>query len=107
MADDIAVRKKYSRQYDDPLKPVRAEHTPVSERRRRLWTALNEYITANGGRVVSIPFLKNLRLEVSPGSPLPSKLLEFGYSAHHAGTETRIASSGHFVPVDIVEITLG
>lgn len=107
MTDDItAIRKKYSRQYDDPLKPVRAEHTPVSERQRRLWTALNKYITANGGTVVSIPFLKNLRL-VAPGSPLPAKLLEFGYSVHYAGTETRIAPNGHFVPVDIVEITLG
>jgi hypothetical protein len=67
----------------------------------------NEYITANGGTVVSIPFLKNLRLVVSPGSPLAAELLEFGYSVHHAGPGTTIAPNGHFVPVDIVEITLG
>jgi hypothetical protein len=62
MADDTttAIRKKYSRPYDDPLNPVRTEHKPVSEKQRRLWQALYEYITGNGGTVTSIPFLKTL-----------------------------------------------
>jgi hypothetical protein len=109
MADDItAIRKKYSRPYSDPLNPPdKSEiNQKVSEKQRRLWTALIEFINANGGTVVSIPFLKNLRLEVAPGSPLPAKLLEFGYSVHHAGTDTRIAPTGKFVPRDIIEIVL-
>ena len=87
MADDTttAIRKKYATAYDDKLNPHRPEFRPVSEKQRRLWEALKEYITANGGVVVWIPFLKNLRLEVSPGSPLPAKLAEFGYNVRHAG----------------------
>jgi hypothetical protein len=107
------VRAKYKAQYFDRLNPPdRSEiNKKVSEKQRRLWEALSEYITANGGTVVSIPFLKNLRVEVSPGSPLPSKLAEFGYSVRHAGTGTRLSPGNTpeeiFQSVEIVEVTLG
>ncbi|MGA7389934.1 MAG: hypothetical protein WBW99_18670, partial [Pseudolabrys sp.] len=41
--------------YDDKLNAVRKESKPVSEKQRRLWQALHEYITRQGGWVVSIP----------------------------------------------------
>ena len=76
----------------------------------RSFLPLSEYITANGGTVVSIPFLKTLRLEVSPGSPLPAKLREFGYTVRHAGTGTHLSPGNTpaeiFRAVDVVEITL-
>ena len=106
------VRTKYKAQYIDRLNPP--DHTEinrkVSEKQRRLWEALSEFITANGGAVVSIPYLKNLRIEVSPGSSLPAKLNEFGYSVHHAGSGTHLSPGRTpeeiFRAVDVVEITL-
>jgi hypothetical protein len=53
---------------------------------------------------------EHLRFEVSPGSALPAKLAEFGYSVRHAGTGTRLSPGNTpeeiFRTVDIVEITL-
>ncbi|MGB9020507.1 MAG: hypothetical protein WCC77_23120 [Pseudolabrys sp.] len=112
MADDTTtvIRKKSAAPYDNKLNPTRTEYKPVSEKQRQLWQALYEYITQQGGWVVSIPFLKNLRIEVSPGSSLPAKLLEFGYTVRDAGTGTRLSpgntSEEIFRAVDIVEITL-
>jgi hypothetical protein len=112
MADDStsAVRKKYAAAYDDKLNPLRTEFKPVSEKQRRLWEALHEYITGYGGVVVSVPFSKNIRLEVSPGSPLPSKLGELGYNVHHAGAGTRLSPGRTpeeiFRSVDIIELTI-
>jgi hypothetical protein len=114
MADDStsAVRKKYTRPHDDPLNPPdRSEiNKEVSEKQKKLWEALYEYITQQGGWVTSVPGLKHLRLEVPPGSALPAKLREFGYSVHHAGTGTRLSPGNTpekiFRAVDVVEITI-
>ena len=112
MGDDTttAIRKKYARPYDDPLNPTRTEFRPVSEKQKRLWEALKEYITQHGGWVTSVPGLKHLRLEVPPGSALPAKLREFGYAVHHAGAGTRLSPGRTpeeiFRSVDIIELTI-
>jgi hypothetical protein len=107
MADDLRdiVRKKYAQKYSDPLNPTRTEVVKVSEKQRRLWDALNEFIIAHGGWVVSVPGLKVLRMGVQQDSALPAKLTELGYQPHHCGLHVRI-SGGKFLPVDSIEISL-
>jgi hypothetical protein len=98
----------------------------ANERRQKLFTALNTFISAQGGWVVSAPGAKNLRVEMRQGSSLPAKLSEFGYDPRHCGTSTRITPTGivetitehstgkpiirhhaGIIAVDIIEITLG
>jgi hypothetical protein len=107
----------------DTNRPPRPE-TAGSEQRRKLWEALSEFITSQGGWVVSLPGKQDLRIEAPQGSALPSKLIELGYSPRHCGSSTRIGPiketiTAHsttsnpitrqhsgFVPVDIIEIRL-
>jgi hypothetical protein len=107
-------------------RPARPE-TAGLEQRRKLWEALRDFIHSVGSWVVSPPGQKEIRIECRQGSSLPAKLIELGYSPRHCGTGTRITATGTtetitkhsttgqpiirqhpgFVPVDIIEITLG
>lgn len=94
------------------------------EARRRLWEALSEFVSSNGGWVTSLPGVKDLRIECRQGSDLPIKLRAAGYSVRAAGAGTRIGTitetipdrrtgdpiikhHGGIFPVDVIEITLG
>jgi hypothetical protein len=77
----------------------------VSEERRRLWNALNEYIAQHGGSVTSAPLLSPLRVEIRADSALPDKLAEFGYAPVHRRQTTRVTSDG-IRNVDLIEIDL-
>jgi hypothetical protein len=77
----------------------------VSQQRIRLWNAIHDFCRQNGGVVVSIPGLKEIRIEVPKDSALPTKLRELGYQPHHHCATTRIAA-GAFQTVDVVTITL-
>jgi hypothetical protein len=97
----------------------------AARRRNELWQALNAFIAQQGGWVVSLPNAARMRIEMCQGSNLVSKLIEYGYSPTHCGTGTRITPTGTketiasrgskqtarlhdgFMPVDIIEITLG
>ena len=77
----------------------------VSEKRRRLWSALNDFIHAGGGWVTSPPFGRFVRIECNQGSSLPVQLEKAGYSLRHAGMTTRI-DGGTFHTVDVLELDL-
>jgi hypothetical protein len=97
MADNTSKRvarsstATFDRWTAEPRKPSAAA---LSEQQRDLWTALNEYIRANGGWVVSVPGLTTLRVEIPQSSPLPMKLAGLGYRVRHAGTATRLVPGG-------------
>ena len=85
----------------------RTEPTPkVSEKRRRLWSALSDFIHAGGGWVTSPPFGRFVRVECDQGSNLPVQLEKAGHHLRHAGMTTRI-DGGSFHVVDILELDLG
>jgi hypothetical protein len=105
-------------------KPDRPRAAEV-EQRRLLWEALRDFIHAAGGWVVSLPGLREIRIEAPQGSSLPAKLIELGYSPRICGSSTRITPTGTIetithhpigkpitrhhpgiVPVDILEIEL-
>jgi hypothetical protein len=92
--------------YDAARKEPKSE--PVakfSQRRMRLWHALNDFIRANGGWLVSAPHEKFLRVEVPTKSSLPSRLIEFGYDVKSGGVATRCTSGG-LLPVDVITFAL-
>ncbi|MGB8745469.1 MAG: hypothetical protein WCD54_05805 [Pseudolabrys sp.] len=90
---------------DRLINPERTEPIPkVSEQRRRLWSALNDYIRGQGGWVTSPPFGRFVRVEVEQGSPLPVQLEKAGHRLHHAGMTTRIGPG--FRTVDVLELDL-
>ena len=82
-----------------------ANKAKVSDHQKRLWKALDDYVRHHGGAVVSVPFHKNLRIEIPKDSALASKLSEAGYRPFHCGMTTRITANG-FSSVDVIEIDL-
>jgi hypothetical protein len=92
--------------YDATARKEKSEpQQPVSEKRRRLWTALNDYIRGQGGWVTSPPFGRFVRIECSQGSSLPVELEKAGHSLRHAGMTTRI-DGGIFHTVNVLELDL-
>src|SRR5262245_26019583 len=92
------------------VKPDRWKHPAkeppkVSEQQKRLWDAVNDYVTQNGGWVVSVPHLRDVRVELPKDSALAIKLTEFGYAIVAAGTSTRVTTKGLEV-VDVVAFKL-
>lgn len=98
----------------------------ANEQRRNLWDALNNYIAANNGWIVSPPGAKTIRIEVPAGSTLPAKLAELGHKVCTVGSNERITPTGTvqtitdrktgtqtirrtdgIINVDILEISLG
>ena len=76
----------------------------VSEQRRRLWSALNDYIRGQGGWVTSPPFGRFVRIECNQGSSLPVELEKAGHSLRHVGMTTRVGPG--FRTVDVLELDL-
>jgi hypothetical protein len=81
----------------------------MSERRRKLWQALHEFIRDNGGWVVSPPGA-DLRIEIPERSELPAKLTELGYRPLSIGQATRLTNKpgapSPWVILDIIIISL-
>jgi hypothetical protein len=71
----------------------------------RLWSALNSFISQQGGWLVSVPYTRHLRIETVQGSTLPTKLQELGYDVRQTGKGSRI-DNGKFIPIDILEVSL-
>ena len=107
-------------------RPPAAPTSAQSEKQQRLWTALNEYIAAQGGWVTSLPNKPVIRIECVQGSALPAKLIQLGYFPRHCGAGQRLvpggaietivehSSSGEpisrrydgIIPVDVIEIEI-
>jgi len=77
----------------------------VSEARKRLWDAINEYCRQNGGAVVSVPGQRVMRIHCSKDSPLPAKLTQAGHDVRQGGMLTRI-DGGKFLSVIEIEVVL-
>ena len=77
----------------------------VSEKTRRLWDALHEYVRSQGGAVVSVRGLRVMRVQCGKDSPIPVKLAEASYDVRHGGMLTRI-DGGKFLSVIEIEIVL-
>src|SRR5262245_52053599 len=75
-----------------------------AKKRRELWLALTDFIQSHGGRVVSPPSGRYLRVEVPQGSSLPVRLAKVGYGLRHAGMTTRIG--GGLVTVEALKLDL-
>lgn len=98
--------KPKTKSISDWLSRPYAEYSVAETRRSRLWQALIAFIHSHGGFVVSPPGAKEIKIEILKDSDLPTKLARIGYVPRHFGVGTRITSSG-FMPVDVIEITLG
>jgi hypothetical protein len=91
------------------------------EKRQQLWTAMNDFVGANGGWITSPAGVMRMRIEAPTGSPLPNKLAELGYAVRACGCGQRVSPLGKIEPhgrapvkyhpaiitTDIVEIELG
>lgn len=62
----------------------------ISEQRRELWQALNQFVMERGGAIVSPMFAFPVRLEVATDSGLPERLRELGYDLIYRNEETRV-----------------
>ena len=99
------LRLPPDRTADDRTAEVDAK---TRKQRRMLWEALNEYITRNGGFVVSIPGAKQMRIEIDETSDLAGRLAETGHRMQYCGVGVRITgmSPDAFLNVSIYEIVL-
>jgi hypothetical protein len=75
------------------LRPIPERPAPekINERRKALWLSLNEFITQNGGWIVSVPSVTPIRFECRVDNlELLVELRKLGYAVHHAGTAERL-----------------
>jgi hypothetical protein len=68
----------------------RAVANNEAEKRAELHAALEKFIRTSGGWLTSSPSTKPVRFETLPGSSLPTKLSELGWSVRYMGVSTRI-----------------
>lgn len=106
MADSPAERKKTDFDYWRNQAWAEARAREAAQRRKSLLEALAKFVHASGGWVTSVPGAKSVRIEILKDSVLPTKLTQLGYVPRQVGVNSRITSTG-FVPVDVIEITLG
>jgi hypothetical protein len=65
----------------------------ATQTRRKLWQALNEFISRRGGYLISPPHAKRLCVEVPQYSTLPDELIDLGYNLQPGGANTRAQGS--------------
>jgi hypothetical protein len=82
-------------------------HEKISSERRRMWSALNEFVKLHEAKVVSPPFLSPLRIEISPTKTqtLSATLREFGYTPTTAGQVSIFDGKG-LTKHDIITVDL-
>jgi hypothetical protein len=85
----IAAMSKWATQ-----RPSAAEEAAkVSQQRRSLWDALNEFIRKDGGAVVSVKYTSPIRIEAATDSELPARLRELGYDLMFREQATRLGAA--------------
>jgi hypothetical protein len=102
MADDAAKRKAATDWINKPY----AAYTSHVEKHRRLFVAFNEFVTREGGAIVSPPGDKRIRIECPENSALPIRLAELGYRLSLVGAGATRNTSAGIVPVDVIETKL-
>ncbi len=126
MADDAKAKTDAKPKAKTTLSKWAAQPTDRSaaaerEKRQQLWTAMNDFVGANGGWITSPVGVMRLRIEAPQGSPLPNKLAQLGYNVQSCGCGQRVSPFGKIEPhgrapvkyhpaiitTDIVEIDLG
>src|SRR5262249_15218284 len=98
------ARTKYKAQHSDKLNPTYTDYTSKAEQQKRLWPSIAEYVSQQGGWVISSSHAWPMRLEVRKESALPAKLSEF-YTLHHVGS-TMLVAGCCFLKQDILNLTL-
>jgi hypothetical protein len=110
MADDTAAKKPKPKVEPSKWARQKPQGDPIIEKRRKLWAAINDFVVANGGWIVSPPGTQNLRIEVPERSDLPAKLIDLGYRPLNIGQASRLAAKpGAITPwvvVDVIAISL-
>jgi hypothetical protein len=74
-------------------RPRADQPNEITERRRDLWRALNQFVADHGGFVTSVQFASPIRIEVPVGSTLPTKLAEVGYDLLFREQTTRLGAA--------------
>jgi len=88
----IAAMSKWAAQ-----RPNAAEEAAkISQQRRGLWDALNDFLRQNGAAIVSVKYANPVRIEMAPDSELPARLRELGYDLVYRNEETRIGAGAVF-----------
>ena len=67
-----------------------AKPKTLDQKQRKLWQALNSFISEHGGWMVSQPDTEPLRFECRSESELPESLRDLGYDVVSAGTGERL-----------------
>jgi len=101
MADEAAKRKAAS----DWIKKPYAAYQAYAAKQKKLFEALNAFVTERGGWIISPPGDKRVRIECCENSEIPIRLAELGHSLRYCSKATRNTSSG-IVPTDIIELKL-
>ena len=70
--------------------PFKPKSSPLDARRKKLWQALNDYIAANDGWIVSQRDVPTIRFECPVGSSLPDLLKSAGHDPRYVGTHERL-----------------
>ena len=79
-------------------------HAEEKRRQNEAWHTLNQFISQQGGLVVT-PTGKMLRIEVVKEFTLPAKLIELGFKVWAVGQNTRVTPYG-FLPFNVIEISV-
>jgi hypothetical protein len=77
-----------------------------AEKQRQLFAAFSEFVTREGGWVVSAPGQKLVRFEVPQFSSLPIRLAEKGFKLSYVGASATRNTSAGTIPVDVIELKL-
>jgi hypothetical protein len=78
----------------------------VREQRRKLWERMHDFVSAHGARIVSLPNVSPIRIEISPTNTiLRERLTELGYVLYPGGQVSVFAGKG-FEQYDILVVDL-
>jgi hypothetical protein len=74
----------------EPAPPRKPSHAEIIAERKDKFAAMNDWVTARGGWITSIPGEIEIRLECPVGSTLPDDLRGIGYVVEPDGEGERI-----------------
>jgi hypothetical protein len=80
------------------------EAAKISQQRRNLWDALNEFIRKDGGAIVSVKYTSPIRIEAATDSELPARLPGIEYDiameAKASATANLLVGAGASASID-------
>jgi hypothetical protein len=93
------------KQISDWINRRYAAYTAHVEKQRKLFEALNAYVSEQGGWIISPPGDRRVQIESPQAGGLAIRLAERGFALRFVTTTTRNTGGG-VVPTDIFELTL-